>query len=226
MGDLLVAKYFDFLLYNEIKAGFLKSAKESLYNLSTDFTNSDLLISYGRLVFSSQDLMKTRTGGLTGLPSPAVALWRTTEPVIPQEAYGRSVMKRSVYVPDPLGLGNDYYGVAPVVDWEFEYHLYAESYFNSYISRVSQDATTFDMLRYVTFDMSDYIPGFVTIAELRMGKASRNTAMMEGDGVRRSITLDIPLTLKVTVPLMGSNFGINSLQIYLNSQQVYTWSGS
>jgi len=226
MADLLVAKYFDFLLYNEIKAGFLKSAKESLYNLSSDFTNEDLVISYGRLVFSSQDLLKTRTGGLTGLPSPAVGLWRTTEPTIPQEAYGRSVLRRSIYVPDPLGGNNWYYGVAPIVDWEFEYHLYAESYFSSYISRVSQDATTFDMVRYVTFDMSDYITGFKTSAELKLGKATRNTSMMEGDGTRRSITLDLPITMKVTVPLMGNNFGIETLTIYLNNQLVNTWQST
>lgn len=227
MSDLLIAKYFDFLLFNKIKAGFLKSAKESVYEISPDFSNTDLVASYNRLILASQDILKMRQSGLGGLPLPALGLWRTSEPTIPQEAYGRSVLKRGIYVPPSTPGGTDwYYGEAPVVDWEFEYHIYAESYFSSYVSRVTQDLIQFDMLRYVEFDMSDYIPGFTTVAELKVGKPTRTTLMTEAGGSQRNIAVDIPITLKVTVPIMGSNFAIDTLIVLLNGQQIFTYTPS
>ena len=222
MSDLLIARFFDFLLYDQIKAGLLKSAKEAIYPLTPDFSNSDLVASYERLVFASQDVYKNRQAGLSGLPLPALALWRSTEPKIPKDAYGRSVLKREIYVPPSTPEANDsFYTRAPIIDWEFEYHIYAESYFSTYVSRVSQDLVQFDMARYVNFDLSDYVRGMKTKAELRVGEVQRSTAMTEAGGVTRKFMADIPITLKVTVPLMGSNFAIEQLLIYLNGHKVY-----
>jgi hypothetical protein len=45
--------------------------------------------------------------------------------------------------------------------------------------------------------------------------------MTEAGGSSRNIAVDIPFTLKVTVPLMGSNFAIDQLIILLNGQQIF-----
>lgn len=223
MSDLLVARYFDLLLYKKLKADFLKTVKEVVYSPSPDFNQTAVEVTYGNMLFCSQDLVTLRNSVFRGLTTPALALWRDTEPAIMEGAYGRSVLKRDILVPaGPNGVPPQRFAQAPIVDWEFNYHIYAESYYAPFVSKVAQDVAQFDMVRYAEFDMGDYVYGLKTRAELRMGKVSRSTVQVESESSTRNFRVDIPLTMRVTVPLMGSDWAIDTLIVTLNGSQIFT----
>ena len=223
MSDLLIARYFDLLLYQKLKADFLKTSKEAIYSPSPDFTQTTVQVAYDRMLFCSQDLMLLRNSVFRGLTTPALALWRDSEPKIMEGAYGRSVLRRDFIIPaGPGGVPAERYAQAPLVDWEFDYHIYAESYYAPFVSKVAQDFTQFDMVRYAEFDMSDYVYGLKTRAELRMGQVSRSTIQLESESSTRNFRVDIPFTMRVSVPIMGSDWAIDKLIVTLNGMQVFS----
>ncbi len=184
-----------------------------------DFTFLDFLkekLEQEGMFFSSRDVAKGINTLLNKYTLPLCCLWRTSFPEIQEQFYARSVLKRGFYLPAT----EKFYNVN-IIDWEIEYNVFVCSYYLDYLNNIAQSLVIMDMKRFFKILMDKYIPGFNPTIEMFKGDADFEPQEVESEeGNQRGYWLNVPFTLRVTIPLMTEAPFLEGIRVFLNERLV------
>lgn len=206
--NLTIAKYLDLKIYNFFKTDF------STLMFSDDIVvDSDPYVDYSKIFFSTSENMKRRSFMIEGMTFPLTCLWRNSFIDIPENAYGKSVMYRDLYIDERNETVR-----CQIVDLEITYIMFSESTFLMHVNKVAQDMLQLDMKRYIEFDFSDYIDGYKTRVEFKKKRLVKEEKTNENTG-SRVFTGQFEFTTSFTLPLVTMGYYIDKLNIYINGQK-------
>lgn len=172
------------------------------------------------LLFSPEDLMAMRSAVVDGWPMPTTAIWRKGTVTIPDDRYGKSVLKR------PFVSADGDFSSIRVIDWTAPFGLFAKAYDVPFVNAVNQKVQALDIDRYFDFDLSDlYGEPFITRAEFKLKGSDRPDNLLEDSDFRKFyISSDWELT--ITIPVIESAWYIERIHVFINDNPIVTVEGA
>lgn len=211
-----LAKYLEFRTFELFKNQFLPAVIPHCRQDSKE----DI---YQHLFLCPSTSSKKRSFKLSGVLSPFVCMWRTGALTYNSDFYARSVLQRSFEYTKKDGTSNSELGY--LYDLKFTVELFSSSYYKSFRDRVNQDILDMDRIRYFDIDLKEMLTDcreFFSKAEFML--KGINLMDNEENEKNRSFDLKAEYEVKITVPYCRSEKWIDTVNLYLNENQIYSHS--
>jgi len=170
------------------------------------------------LLFTTQDMAFVRQAVVSGMAMPVNAIIRTSPPMIDQERYGKSVLKRTVlYNGEPC--------LAQIIDYTVRYSFFTASYLLQNINESYQRVLWLDSERYFDFDLSSVIPPkFNTRAEFKKAGQDLRSELSDDSG-QRKFYITVDWELRITIPVLDSAYYLERVELYINDHPITAIGG-